>query len=113
MTKIDRHFLLLYGVICFTLYMQDIARNRLSYFVACKCVIYFRVPYLFQTQFQPKNEIDFIAVRRRDIDPEAGPDPLAEIHRGLDQLWVPEVVLRGRKHHPVGSDDGPPVRGHL
>ena len=46
MTKIDRHFLLPNQVICFTLYTGEIARNRLSYFVACKCVIYFRVPYL-------------------------------------------------------------------
>ena len=43
MTKIDRHFLLLYGVICFTLYTREIVRNRLYYFVACKCVIYFAV----------------------------------------------------------------------
>ena len=46
MTKIDRHFLLPNVVICFTLYTREIARNHLSYFVACKCVIYFRVPYL-------------------------------------------------------------------
>ena len=47
MTKIDRHFLLLYGVICFTLYTREIARNHLLYFLACKCVIYFRMTYLF------------------------------------------------------------------
>ena len=46
MTKIDRHFLLPNVVICFTLYTREIARNHLSYFVACKCVIYFRVTYL-------------------------------------------------------------------
>ena len=48
MTKIDRHFLLPNVVICFTLYTREIARNRLSYFVAFKCVIYFCVPYLVQ-----------------------------------------------------------------
>ena len=59
MTKIDRHFLLLYGVICFTLYTRprEIARNHLSYFVACKCVIYFPVPYLEG----PKGVIHFLA----------------------------------------------------
>merc|ERR1712088_1162079 len=46
MTKINRHFLLPNVVICFTLYTREIATNHLSYFVACKCVIYFRVPYL-------------------------------------------------------------------
>ena len=46
MTKIDRHFLLLYEVICFTLYTREIARNHLLYFLACKCVIYFRMTYL-------------------------------------------------------------------
>ena len=46
MTKIDRHFLLPNVVICFTLYTREIARIHLSFFVACKCVIYFRVPYL-------------------------------------------------------------------
>ena len=46
MTKIDRHFLLPNVVICFTLYTREIARNHLSYFFACKCVIFFRVPYL-------------------------------------------------------------------
>ena len=46
MTKIDRHFLLPNVVICFTLYTREIARNHLSYFVACKCVIYFHVTYL-------------------------------------------------------------------
>ena len=46
MKKIDRHFLLLYEVICFTLYTREIARNHLLYFLACKCVIYFRMTYL-------------------------------------------------------------------
>ena len=50
MTKIDRHFLLLYGVICFTLYTREIARNHLLYFLACKCVIYFRMTYLAGTR---------------------------------------------------------------
>ena len=50
MTKIDRHFLLPNVVICFTLYTREIARNHLSYFVACKCVIYFRVPCLICSQ---------------------------------------------------------------
>ena len=50
MTKIDRHFLLPNVVICFTLYTREIAINHLSYFVACKCVIYFRVPYLDGTR---------------------------------------------------------------
>ena len=49
MTKIDRHFLLLYEVICFTLYTREIARNHLLYFLACKCVIYFRMTYLNTT----------------------------------------------------------------
>ena len=50
MTKIDRHFLLPNVVICFTLYTREIARNHLSYFVVCKCVICFRVPYIAQGQ---------------------------------------------------------------
>ena len=49
MTKIDRHFLLLYEVICFTLYTREIARNHLLYFLVCKCVIYFRMTYLLKT----------------------------------------------------------------
>ena len=49
LTKINRHFLLLYGVICFTLYTWEIARNHLLYFLACKCVIYFRMTYLLKT----------------------------------------------------------------
>ena len=51
MTKIDRHFLLLYEVICFTLYTREIARNHLLYFLACKCVIYFRMTYLIDRSF--------------------------------------------------------------
>ena len=35
MTKNNRHFLLLYGAICYTVYKREIARNHLLYFLAC------------------------------------------------------------------------------
>ena len=71
MTKIDRHFLQLYEVICFTLYTREIARNHLLYFLACKCVIYFRMTYLVNSAVSNvKHKIDNI-----DNAQDTGPCP--------------------------------------
>ena len=71
MTKIDRHFLLLYEVICFTLYTREIARNHLLYFLACKCVIYFRMTYLGPVMYEDQKSAKILVLG--DLVPEIMP----------------------------------------
>ena len=82
MTKIDRHFLLPNVVICFTLYTREIARNHLLYFLACKCVIYFRMTYLVYVKF------DFDSINCFVVLVAPSPIHVANIHLYENELNI-------------------------